>query len=69
MPHFFAISSAEMPCGVSGYFSISGMWNGAPGPCMMFTPNGTRDIDSTPPPIVISHVPPWIRFAAKWTAC
>src|SRR3970282_1587544 len=35
----------------------------------MFTPSGTRDIASTPPPMVISQVPAWIRFAAKWIAC
>ena len=44
-------------------------WNGAPGPCMIVAPRGTRDIDSTPPPMVISQVPAWIRFAAKWIAC
>jgi hypothetical protein len=35
---------------------------------VMFTPSGTRDIASTPPPMVMSQVPAWIRLA-KWMAC
>jgi hypothetical protein len=32
-------------------------------------PIGTLLIDSTPPAIVMSQTPDWIRFAAKWIAC
>ena len=69
MPHFLAISSAAIPCEVSGYFfNISG-WKGKPGPWVMLMPSGTRDITSTPPPMVMSQVSAWIRLAAKWIAC
>jgi len=30
---------------------------------------GTRVIDSTPPAMVMSHTPDWMRFAAKWIPC
>jgi hypothetical protein len=30
---------------------------------------GTRLIDSTPPAMVMSHTPDWMRLAAKWIAC
>jgi hypothetical protein len=32
-------------------------------------PIGTLVIDSTPPAIVMSQTPDWMRLAAKWIAC
>ena len=42
--------------------------NGIPGDTAL-DPIGTRLIDSTPPAIVMSQTPDWMRFEAKCTAC
>src|SRR2546428_12679345 len=68
IPYLRAISSAEMPCGTRSYSSISSGGKGVPGDTA-FDPIGTLLIDSTPPAIVMSQTPDWIRLAAKWSAC
>ena len=69
MPHLSAIFSADSPCGVRSYFAVISSVKGTPGPCMIVDMIGTRDIDSTPPPIAMSTTPELIRFEAKWIAC
>src|SRR5487761_560781 len=68
MPYFRAMSSAEIPCGTRSYSSISSGGNGDPGDIAL-EPMGTLVIDSTPPAMVMSHTPDWMRLAAKWIAC
>ena len=69
MPYLRATSSAEMPWGTMSYCSSSSGGKGTPGPWRTVEPIGTRVIDSTPPAIVMSAMPLWIRLAAKWIAC
>ena len=66
-PSSVAIRSAEMPCGTNGCSSTRcGLLPSRPPPV---DPIGTRDIDSTPPPITRSCWPAITPIAAKFTAC
>ncbi len=64
-PSMVAMRSAPMPCGAKPVVKlVSGsMAQGPPSEAI-----GTRDIDSTPPPMIMSSQPEAIRWPAWFTA-
>src|ERR1700681_182231 len=66
--HCSAINSADSPCGTRLYASSNSGGNGAPGPWTTVLPIGTRLMLSTPPAMVMSQTPAWMRLAAQWIA-